>query len=199
MQSHLKSLDSVIREFSRLPGIGKKSAQRVAFHLLNAPEEEVQALARALTALKSNIRSCSRCFNIAEAELCGICGDTQRDQKTMCIVEEPHDITAIENAGSFRGVYHVLGGVIAPLDNVGPEDLHISELICRLESEGTQEVILALNPTTEGDSTNHYLAKLIKPKGIKLSMLARGIPAGGDLEYVDQVTVSRALDGRVEL
>ncbi len=199
MLSNLKSLDAVIREFSRLPGIGKKSAQRVAFHLLNSPEEDVIALARALTALKSNIRSCVRCFNISEEEECGICRDPQRDQKTICVVEEAHDITAIENSASYRGVYHVLGGVIAPLDNVGPEDLHIGELMRRLEAEGTKEVILALNPTTEGDATNHYLAMLIKPKGIKLSMLARGIPAGGDLEYVDQVTVSRALDGRVEL
>ena len=199
MLSNLKSLDAVIREFSRLPGIGKKSAQRVAFHLLNAPEEEVMALARALSALKSSIRSCIRCFNISEEEECGVCRDPQRDQRTICVVEEPHDITAIENSASYRGVYHVLGGVIAPLDNVGPEDLRIGELMARLEAEGTREIILALNPTTEGDATNHYLVKLIKPKGIKLSMLARGIPAGGDLEYVDQVTVSRALDGRVEL
>ena len=198
MSSQLSSLDAVIREFSRLPGIGKKSAQRVAFHLLRAPEEEVIALARALTNLKSLIRQCTICFNIAEGERCSICSDSRRDSSVVCVVEEPHDIAALENTNSFNGYYHVLGGVIAPLDGVGPEQLWFKELLDRLK-EGVNEVILALNPTTEGDATNHYLVKLIKPMGIKISRLARGIPAGGDLEYVDQLTVSRALEGRVEL
>ena len=198
MSSQLSSLDAVIREFSRLPGIGKKSAQRVAFHLLRAPEEEVIALARALTNLKSLIRQCTICFNIAEEERCSICADSRRDSSVVCVVEEPHDIVALENTNSFKGYYHVLGGVIAPLDGIGPEQLRFRELLDRLK-EGVNEVILALNPTTEGDATNHYLVKLIKPLGIKISRLARGIPAGGDLEYVDQLTVSRALEGRVEL
>lgn len=199
MASQLQVINAVIQEFSRLPGIGKKSAQRVAFHLLKAPEEEVIALIRAVTNLKEKIRICSICFNIAEAERCPICADTKRDQKIICIVEEPHDITAIENSGSFHGLYHVLGGVIAPLDGIGPDQLRIKELLTRLTGTGVQEVILALNPTTEGDATSHYLSELIKPKGIKISRLARGIPAGGDLEYIDQITVSRALEGRVEL
>lgn len=199
MTSQLQIITAVIQEFARLPGIGKKSAQRVAFHLLKAPEEEVIALIHAVTNLKEKIRICSVCFNIAEAERCPICADPKRDQKIICIVEEPHDITAIENTGNFRGLYHVLGGVIAPLDGIGPDQLRIKELLGHLTGTGVQEVILALNPTTEGDATTHYLAELIKPKGIKISRLARGIPAGGDLEYIDQITVSRALEGRVEL
>lgn len=199
MTSQLRSLEAVIQEFSRLPGIGRKSAQRVAFHLLKAPEENVQALIRALSNLKSNIRTCTVCFNISEGELCPICANPQRDAATLCVVEESHDITAIENTGTYRGLYHVLGGVIAPLDGVGPNQLNIRQLQERISRGDIREIIFALNPTTEGDATIHYLIKTLKSMGVKFSRLARGIPAGGDLEFIDQVTVSRALEGREEL
>ena len=192
-------VQDVIDELSRLPGIGPKSAQRIAYYLLRASTPEATRLATAITELKERIGFCQRCFNIAEGELCHICRDERRDGHVVCVVEEPKDVVAIERTGEFRGKYHVLQGAISPIDRVGPNELRIRELIGRIDSEGITEVILCTNSTLEGDATATYLARLLKPLGLAVTKLASGLPVGGDLEFADELTLGRALHTRRDL
>ncbi|HET7875908.1 MAG TPA: recombination mediator RecR [Methylomirabilota bacterium] len=189
----------LIEALQRLPGIGPKTAQRLTFFLLKRPSEEVAALADALGQLKSSIVHCTICFNVTEEDPCRICRDPQRDRRALCVVEEPNDLLALERTGEFRGRYHVLLGALSPLDGIGPEDLRVRELLTRLEGERVEEVILATNPSVEGEATAIYLAKLLKPLGVRITRIARGLPVGGDLEYADEVTLSKALEGRREM
>ena len=191
-----QSLQKLLDELGRLPGIGPKSAQRIAYHLLEADAEEARRLAEAILEVKAEVHFCSRCFNYATAEECPICQDSTRDRTRICVVSEPRDVTAIERTGSYHGLYHVLGGVISPMDKIGPEQLHVRELLARLAEEGTEEVILATNPNVEGEATASYLALTIKPLGIAVSRLASGLPVGGDLEYADELTLGRAIEAR---
>jgi len=193
-----ESISRLIDELAKMPGIGPKSAQRLAFYILKTPEEEALSLASAIQAVKEKVRRCSICFNLTEDDPCAICRDETRDQATICVVEEANDMLALEKIGEYRGLYHVLGGALSPLDGVGPDDLHIKELLDRL-SQGVKEVILATNPNVEGEATALYLLKLIKPLKITVTRVARGLPVGGDLEYADQATLTRALEDRVEL
>jgi recombination protein RecR len=188
----------MIDALARLPGVGPKSAQRIAFHLLKTDREEVARLTAAIDEARSSVGFCERCFNFSETPLCHICQDDRRDASVVCVVEESRDVVAIEKTGQFRGRYHVLLGAINPLEGVGPEQLKIRELLVRLEPEGVGEVILCLNPNTEGDVTAMYLARILKPLGVKVTQLAMGLPVGGDLEYADEVTLGRALVGRRE-
>ena len=189
----------MIDALSRLPGVGPKSAQRIAFHLLKTDREEVLRLTRAIDEARNSVRFCERCFNFSESQYCHICSDERRDGSVLCVVEESRDVVAIEKTGQFRGRYHVLLGAINPLEGVGPEHLKVRELLLRLEPESIAEVILCLNPNTEGDVTTMYLARLLKPLGVKVTQLAMGLPVGGDLEYADEVTLGRALSGRREV
>lgn len=189
----------LIDELGRLPGIGPKSAQRITFHLLKAPADEVHRLAAALTDAKARVRFCARCWNIADAEMCPICSDDRRDPTVLCVVEEARDIVAIERTGEFRGRYHVLLGAMSPLDGIGPEDLKVKELFARIEPEAVEEVILCTNPNTEGEVTAMYLARMLKPFGVRVTRIASGLPVGGDLEYADELTLGRALEGRREM
>jgi recombination protein RecR len=186
----------LIEALQRLPGIGPKTAQRLTFFLLKRPLDEVQTLAESLTQLKHLIVHCHVCFNVTEEDPCRICSDPRRDPRALCIVEEPNDLLALERTGEFRGRYHVLLGALSPLDGIGPEDLRVRELLARLETPGVEEVILATNPSVEGEATAIYLAKLLKPFGMRITRIARGLPVGGDLEYADEVTLSKALEGR---
>ena len=189
----------LLEELERLPGIGPKSAQRVAYFLLRSDEESAGRLAEAILEVKRAIHFCPRCFNFAEDELCSICADPGRDATMLCVVEEPRDVPAIERTGEFRGLYHVLQGAISPIDGIGPEQLRIRELILRLSDETTTEVVIATNPNVEGETTALYLARLIKPLGIRVTRIASGLPVGGDLEYADEVTLGRALEARREM
>ncbi|BBM70941.1 recombination mediator RecR [Rhodothermus marinus] len=209
------SVEALVEQLMRLPTVGRKTAQRLAAYILKMPREEVEALAQALLAVKERVRQCAICFNVTDEEVCAICRSPRRDHSTICVVEEPSDVLALERTGEYRGVYHVLGGVISPLDGIGPDDLRIRELVARvaptngdperaaLYPEGriprVQEVILALNPNVEGDTTAYYLAQLLKPLGVRVTRIARGLPIGGDLEYADEATLSRALEGRLAL
>lgn len=199
MSSYTQPVQALIDELGRLPGVGPKSAQRIALHLLKAPETDVQRLANSITIAKEKVRFCIRCFNIADGELCPICNDTRRDSSTMCVVEEARDIIAIEKTGVFRGRYHVLLGAISPMDGIGPEQLKIRELVARLAPENVTEIIVATNPTIEGDVTALYLARALAPLNIKVTRIGTGLPVGGDLEYADEMTLGRALEGRHEL
>ena len=190
------AVQDLIDELGRLPGIGPKSAQRVAFHLLQADAADAARLAAAITRVKETIRFCARCFNISQEELCRICRDPRRDPALMCVVEEARDVIAIERTREYRGTYHVLGGAISPIDGIGPDDLHVKELITRLDAEGVTEVILAMNPKVEGEATASYLSRLITPLGVPVSRLASGLPVGGDLDYADEVTLARSFVGR---
>ena len=192
-------LQRLVTELSRLPGVGEKSATRLAFFLLRADSEYAQSLADAIAALKREIRLCSRCLGFTEQEPCALCADPRRTDEIVCVVEDPADVMAIERAGDFRGRYHVLHGTLAPLDGVGPEQLKVAELLARLRDGSVREVILATNPTVEGEATALYLAKLIKPTGLRVTRIAHGLPMGGDVEYADSVTLSRALEGRREM
>ena len=192
-------LEELIERLRTLPGIGRKSAERIAFHLLNAPHPEAEALAAAITRVKTEVRRCRRCYNFAADELCEICSNPTRDQETICVVGQPWEILKIERTGEYRGLYHVLGGLISPMNEVGAEDLTIDALVNRIKSEGTKEVILALEPKLEGEITAMHLVSLIKPLGVKISQIAQGIPVGRDLEFADEVTLGRALRGRIEL
>ncbi|RKY86519.1 recombination protein RecR, partial [candidate division KSB1 bacterium] len=182
-----ESLERLIGEFSKLPGIGRKTAQRLAFYILKLPMEDVEGLATALLDLKNRVQFCSICFNITEVDPCPICQDRTRDQSVICVVEEANDILAIEKTGQYRGLYHVLGGVLSPLDGIGPENLHIQELLQRIV-DPVEEIIIATNPNVEGEATATYLSKLISPLGKKITRIARGIPAGSNLEFVDEIT-----------
>ncbi len=186
----------LIDELGRLPGIGPKSAQRIAFHLLKVPTEDATRLAHAITDAKARVRFCERCFNVSEGALCPICNDDARDSSKVCVVEESRDIVAIEKTGEFRGRYHVLLGAMSPLEGIGPEQLKIRELVARIEPEGIEEIILCTNPNTEGEVTAMYLARLLKPIGLNVTRIASGLPVGGDLEYADELTLGRALEGR---
>ena len=190
------AVQDLIDELGRLPGVGPKSAQRIAFHLLQTEAVDAQRLADAITRVKATVRFCARCWNIAEAEQCRICRDTRRDDTVLCIVEEPRDVIAIERTQEYRGRYHVLGGAISPIDGIGPEQLHVKELLGRLEEEPIAELILAMNPNVEGEATASYLSRLLTPLGMRVTRLASGLPVGGDLDYADEVTLGRAFAGR---
>ena len=189
-------VQALIDELGRLPGIGPKSAQRIAFHLLKMPVEDATRLAHAITEAKARVRFCERCFNVADDVLCPICNDDTRDSSVLCVVEESRDIVAVERTGEFRGRYHVLLGAMSPLEGIGPEQLKIRELVARIDPEGVREIILCTNPNTEGEVTAMYLARLLKPIGLTVSRIASGLPVGGDLEYADELTLGRALEGR---
>jgi len=193
------ALAALIEQLVRLPGVGPKTAQRLAFHVLKAPREDAAALAEAIVALKDRTRLCQRCFNLCEADLCGVCTDARRDAGLLCVVEEINDLLAIEKTREFRGLYHVLGGSLSPLDGRGPEQIRVKELQARLESSETREVILATNPNVEGEATALYLLRVLKPFPVKVTRIARGLPMGGDLEYADEATLARALEGRREI
>ena len=193
------AIQDLIDQLGALPGIGPKSAQRLAFHLLGAEGSEVQELVSAIEAVKQNVHFCSICGNVTEAEVCSICSDTRRDSTVLCVVEEAKDINAIEKTRAFRGMYHVLGGVIDPLAGVGADSLRIRELFARLGDGTVQEVILATNPTVEGEATSSYIARSVIPMGVSVTRLASGLPVGGDLEYADEVTLVRALEGRLRI
>ncbi|MEO7268016.1 MAG: recombination mediator RecR [Knoellia sp.] len=190
------AVQDLIDELGRLPGVGPKSAQRIAFHLLTQDAVDVQRLVDALTQVKVKVRFCVTCFNIAESEQCRICADPRRDLTSICVVEEPKDVVAIERTREFRGRYHVLGGAISPIDGIGPDDLTFRELMTRLASSNVQEVIIATDPNLEGEATASYLARFLKGMDIKVTRLASGLPVGGDLEYADEVTLGRAFEGR---
>jgi recombination protein RecR len=191
-------LETLIDELSRLPGIGRKTAQRLAMYIMKLPREEVVGMAKALINVKDKVKNCSICSNFTEEDPCFICSSPKRDRTTICVVEEPNDVIAIEKTNDFIGLYHVLGGALSPLDGIGPEDLKIKELLQRID-DNTLEIILALNPNVEGEATTLYLSRLLKPVGIKLTRIARGIPIGSDLEFADEATLSRAIEGRVTI
>ncbi len=190
------AIQDLIDELGRLPGVGPKSAQRIAFFILSADTTDVERLATALRKVKELVRFCATCFNVAESEQCRICRDPRRGDDVLCVVEEPKDVVAIERTGEFRGKYHVLGGAINPLEGVGPDNLRIRELMARLSTGAVKELILATDPNTEGEATATYLALMVKPMGISVTRLASGLPVGGDLEYADEITLGRAFEGR---
>lgn len=192
-------INKLIEEFSKLPGIGRKTAQRLAFHVLSMSNEEALTLATSIVNAKKHIRYCSKCFNLTEKDPCPICSSGKRDQSVICVVESPKDIVAMEKTREFIGLYHVLHGAISPMDGVGPSEIKVRELILRLRGPEVKEVIIATNPTIEGEATAMYISKLIKPLGIKVTRIAHGIPVGGDLEYADEMTLSKALEGRREI
>ncbi len=192
-------VQELIDELGRMPGIGPKSAQRIAFHLLKLPARDANRLAAAITRVKDEVGFCERCWNIAQGELCEICADPRRDETQLCVVEEPRDVVAIERTQEFRGRYHVLQGAINPIEGVGPDQLRIAELLARLGAEPVAEVILCTNPNIEGEATAMYLARLLQPLGIPVTRIASGLPVGGDLEYADELTLGRALEGRRSL
>ncbi len=198
MDYYSSQINRLVEELSSLPGIGAKSAQRLAFHILNMPQENVEKLSRAIVEAKENVRYCKSCFTLTDEELCPICKDEKRDHGTIMVVENTRDLAAYEKTGKFEGVYHVLHGAISPMLGIGPGDIRLKELMQRLQSE-VDEVIIATNSSLEGETTAMYISKLIKPTGIKVTRIASGVPVGGDLEYIDEVTLLRALEGRTEL
>ncbi|MCI6711144.1 MAG: recombination mediator RecR [Anaerovoracaceae bacterium] len=200
MSQYARPLAALIRELSKLPGIGGKTAQRLAFHILSLDDKEANALAESITRAKAEMKYCSICGNLTDKDPCEICSDPSRDHTTICVVEQAKDVAAMERMKEYRGVYHVLHGAISPMDGIGPEDINLKQLIVRLQqNDDVKEVILATNPTIEGEATAMYTARLIKPAGIKCTRIAHGIPVGGDLEYTDEVTLSKAIEGRNEL
>ena len=220
MQFTSEAVEALVEQFTKLPTIGRKTAHRLVAFILKMEREEVVEMAKALVAVKDRVKSCRICYNVTDEELCGICNSERRDRSTICVVEEPNDVMALERTNEYRGVYHVLGGVISPLDGIGPEDLRVRELVARLhtleddshrltpeaedaaptsDAAAVSEIILALNPNVEGDTTAYYLTQLLKPFGVRITRIARGLPIGGDLEYADEATLSRALEGRVAL
>ena len=196
MAVYAGAVQDLIDELGRLPGVGPKSAQRIAFHLLQVPRDDALRLAAVIGEARDRVRWCSRCFNISEGELCEICADDRRDRSVLCVVEEPRDLVAVEKTGEFHGRYHVLQGAISPIEGIGPDQLRVRELLARIEPEGVVEVILCTNPNIEGEATAMYLGRLLKPLGLKTTRLASGLPVGGDLEYADELTLGRALEGR---
>lgn len=200
MKHYAKPLSNLISELSKLPGIGGKTAQRLAFHILSQEDREAFALAEAILEAKRNMKYCSICGNLTDVDPCSICSDPARDQSVICVVESPRDVSAMERIKEFQGLYHVLHGAISPMDGIGPEDINLKQLIVRLQqNDEVKEVILATNPNIEGEATAMYTARLIKPSGIKVTRIAHGVPVGGDLEYADEVTLSKAMEGRREL
>lgn len=199
MKYYAKPLARLIGELARLPGIGNKSAQRLAFHILSLPEAEALALSEAIAEAKAGMRYCSVCGNLTDLDPCRVCSDSSRDGGTICVVESPRDVSAMERIKEYRGQYHVLHGAISPMDGIGPEEINLKSLIIRLQENDVREVILATNPNIEGEATAMYIARLVKPSGIKVTRIAHGIPVGGDLEYTDEVTLSMAMEGRREL
>ncbi len=198
MAYYSSQITRLIEELSKLPGIGSKSAQRLAFHIINMPKDQAAGLASAIVDARENIRYCSQCFNLTDSELCPICRNEKRNKKVIMVVETPRDLAAYEKTGKYEGVYHVLHGAISPMLGIGPNDIRLKELMLRLQGD-VDEVIIATNSSLEGETTAMYISKLIKPTGIKVSRIASGVPVGGDLEYIDEVTLLRALEGRVEL
>ena len=199
MENYSEPIDRLINEFSKLPGIGRKTAQRLAFHVINMDIKDVTGLSMALVDVKNEIKYCSVCCNISDSEVCPICANSHRDPSTICVVEDPRDVAAMERTKDYSGRYHVLNGVISPMDGIGPDMLNIKELISRLGDGSVKEIIMATNPTIEGEATAMYISRLVKPMGIKVTRIAHGLPVGGDLEYADDVTISKALEGRREI
>lgn len=196
---NVASLARLVEQFERMPGIGHKSAQRLAFYVLNMKKEDAKAFSEAILSAHEKIKKCSRCCNLAEEELCPICKSTRRDESVICVVEDPRDVMAFERTHEFEGTYHVLHGVISPMNGIGPEDITVKELLSRMGDGKVQEVIMATNPTVEGEATAMYISRLLKPMGISVSRLAYGVPVGADLEYADEVTLTKALEGRRSL
>lgn len=199
MNYYSSSIAQLIEEFTKLPGIGRKTAQRLAFYVINMSKQDAHSLADAIVTAKENIKYCKICTNLTDQDTCNICSDKRRDPAAICVVEDPRDVVAMERTKEFKGYYHVLHGAISPLEGVGPEDIKIKELLSRLTDGAIEEVIIATNPNIEGEATAMYISKLLKPMGIKVSRIAHGIPVGGDLEYADEVTLAKALEGRREI
>ena len=196
---HAQPITRLIQELTKLPGVGAKTASRLAMHILRSSREDAESLARAILEVKEKIRLCSLCFNLTDQDPCRICQDPRRDGEVICVVSGPEDLMALERSGSFRGLYHVLHGVLSPLEGVGPKDLRINELLSRLQGDRIKEVILATNPSVEGEATAQYLSQIIKPLGMRVTRIARGVPMGGDLQYIDEVTLSKSLENRSPL
>jgi recombination protein RecR len=192
-----ESIEQLAEQFAQLPGIGRKTAQRLALYVLKMSRDEVVTMAKALVNVKDKVRYCTICSNITETDPCAICSNTKRERSFICVVEEPHDVLAIEKTNEFKGLYHVLGGALSPLDGIGPDELKIKELLQRISTSTIEEIILALNPNVEGETTTLYLSRLLKPLGIKVTRIARGLPVGSDLEFADEATLSRAFEGRI--
>lgn len=192
-------LEAIIKKFSKLPGIGPKSASRIAFHILGMTREEVEGMARSMVELKANIFACRLCGGIADGEICPICQDPARDRALLCVVEDAKDVITIEGTGEFRGLYHVINGLISPLDGVGPDDLNIGPLVEKCRGDSVREVILALNPSVEGDATSLYIARLVNPLGVTVTRIAHGLPVGADLEFADTATIIKSIEGRVKI
>lgn len=199
MQTYTGPISRLIEEFSKLPGVGRKTAQRLAFHVINMNMNDVEALSKAIVDAKKEIRYCSVCYNITDKAICSMCSNKNRDDSIICVVEDPRDVAAMEKTKEFNGKYHVLNGVISPMDGIGPDMIRIKELIQRLSNQDVKEIIMATNPTIEGEATAMYIARLLKPMGIKVTRIAHGLPVGGDLEYADEVTITKALEGRREI
>ena len=199
MEYFVPPLEILVEQFAKLPGIGKKTATRLAFHVLNSSNEEAQAFAKAIINAKEQVKLCKICQNITDSETCALCESPKRDNSVICVTESPKDVISIEKTNEYHGLYHVLHGAISPMDNIGPNDIKIPELLERLKDDTVKEVIMATNPTIEGEATAMYIAKLIKPFGIKVTRIAHGIPVGGDLEYADEITLTRAMEGRREM
>lgn len=199
MQTYSGPISRLIEEFSKLPGVGRKTAQRLAFHVINMNINDVEALSKAIVEAKKEVKYCSICYNITDKDPCSMCSNKNRDSGTICVVEDPRDVAAMEKTKEFHGQYHVLNGVISPMDGIGPDMIRVKELIQRLGNQEVREVIMATNPTIEGEATAMYIARLLKPMGIKVTRIAHGLPVGGDLEYADEVTITKALEGRREI
>jgi recombination protein RecR len=199
MRLYAAPVARLLEELERLPGIGPKSAQRIAFHILKCDEEQARRLAESIIEVKETVRFCERCFNFSQEEYCDVCSDPERDRSLVCVVEEPRDIVAVERTGGFAGVYHVLQGALSPIEGIGPEQLRVQELVQRIGEDEIEEVIVATNPNVEGETTALYVARLLKPLGVRVTRIASGLPVGGDLEYADEVTLGRALEARRDM
>lgn len=199
MALYIKSIENLINEFKKLPGIGPKSARRIVFFLLKIPKSDILNLSKSMVEMKEKVKFCSRCYGLSEEDICYICRDESRDRKKICIVEEAGDVAIIEKTGEYRGLYHVLGGLLSPIENIGPDEIRMPALLERVKSNDIEEVIIALNPTIEGESTSAYLKKILLPIGVRITRLASGLPVGGDLEYADEITIGRAISERREL
>ena len=199
MALYIKSIENLINEFKKLPGIGPKSARRIAYFLLKLPDDDILKLSRSIVEMKEKVKFCSQCYGLSEEDVCYICRDESRDRKKICIVEEAGDVAIIEKTGEYRGLYHVLGGLLSPIENIGPSEIRIPVLLSRVKKNNVDEIIIALNPTVEGESTTVYLKKILQPLGIKITRLASGLPVGGNLEYADEITIGRAISERREI